>query len=316
MLFFYIYFYGLGNLTEDSSTEERTERIPKEKKPSKQANMIVWISLAAILISLLLAGLIHRFCTCNSHSQKTLLDGTSPSKLDEESTTTDPTDLSSPVTLEERLTQGRYSLSFWKDYSKKTFDTSLSELDECSVTHPNRSVTRDCVTEECVTLEKVLAQGKFSDVWMGRFRGQIVALKIFPVTAISSWRKERYINSLLSEEHSNILKLISLNDAETQHNGNCPLWLMMDFCENGSLMDYLKSQVSHETNIEVTKTLISVSINLAPYKQLGESNKKCPTMEPARAYKIPTVGQKEKCKFFTKIRDHKCGGGRGAGTRE
>ena len=151
--------------------------------------MVARISVAAILISFLLAWLINCLPACSKgHLEKDLLDNTSESELDKENIK-HPNDLKSPVKL-----------------------------------------------------EKVLAQGKYSDVWEGRFRGQSVAVKIFPTEAISSWRRERHMYDILPEEHSNILKLITLN---TQQSGaDYPLCLMMEFCENGSLRNYLKSKVS------------------------------------------------------------------------
>ena len=232
-------FLHLGNLTENSSTVKGIKEIPLENKPSKRVLTIVWISLAAILIPLLLAGLIHHLRTCNVRSKKALLNDPSPCELDKESVN-DSTDPNCSVTLEKVVVQGEYFAVF-KNHSKK----KLYELHEGSTYHPNTE--EGCMTGEHVTLEKELFQGKYSNVWKGRFRKQNVAVKIFPVTAISSFQKERYIYNALTDDHPNISKMTSLYEGETAHSGNSPLWLMMDFCENGSLRDYLKSKVSNKS---------------------------------------------------------------------
>ena len=215
------------------------KEIPVENKTANQAPMIVCISLAVIMISLLLAASMRRLRTCNGHLKKTfILSDINSSTLDTESVN-DSIDLNSSLKLKEMLAEGRHPI-VWKGSSMN--GASPNDLDEKSMEHPNGE--NGPVTPECVTLEKVLFQGKYSDVWKGRFREQNVAIKIFSVTAISSWRKERDMYNFLAGEHSNVLKLITWNDAETGQRNNDLLWLMMDFCENGSLRDYLKNRVS------------------------------------------------------------------------
>lgn len=203
--------------------------------------MVVWISLTAVLLLLLLVGLIHRLHTCHGHLKKTLLYSTS-SKLDEDFTNS--LDLNSSLSSEAMITQGRYTV-VWKGYSKNPLanGSSSKDLREESMKSPNKENLS--VRRECVTLGELVFQGKYSSVWKGHLREQNVAVKIFPVTAISSWRRELDINSLLSEGHSNIVTLITWNEARASHRNNDLLWLMMDFYENGSLRDYLKSRVSN-----------------------------------------------------------------------
>ncbi|CAH3025636.1 unnamed protein product, partial [Porites evermanni] len=106
--------------------------------------------------------------------------------------------------------------------------TSESELDE-------ESVKQSFDSDNSIELEEVLAQGKFSEVWKGSCKGKSIAVKIFPPAAISSWRREHYMYSILLRKHSNILQMVSL---KSQQIGDF-LCLVTEFCENGSLRDYL-----------------------------------------------------------------------------
>lgn len=182
----------LGNLTEDFSKSIGTK--PEKlmaNNASKNTSAIVWISLAAVLLPLLIAGLISHLRRCSGHLETKLL------QVVEDSPPIGESDC-------ERISQD---------------------------SKPNKSVT----------LETVLSQGRYASVWKGHVMAQNVAVKIFPVTSTSSWQKERDIYYLLSEEHSNITKIIALKD--TLEKIDEPLWLIMDYCENGSLRDYLAKKV-------------------------------------------------------------------------
>lgn len=181
----------VGNFTEDSSKREEQESITViESKESNNVSTIVWISLAAVLLPLLIAGLINRLRRCNEH-----------------------------------------------------LETKLSEAVEDSAPGQSNSenISQDAELSKSVAWETVLSQGRYATVWKGRIMGQLVAVKIFPATAFASCRKERDIYDLLSVEHSNITKLIPWKEAGDR--GSDPLWLIMDYCDNGSLRDYLKKKV-------------------------------------------------------------------------
>ena len=111
--------------------------------------------------------------------------------------------------------------------------TSESELDE-------ESVKQSFDSDNSIELEEVLAQGKFSEVWKGSCKGKSIAVKIFPPAAISSWQREHHMYTILLGKHSNILQMISL---KSQQIGDF-LCLVTEFCENGSLLDYLLRTVS------------------------------------------------------------------------
>ena len=184
----------VGNVTENSSKtdEKEPKTVMPTDKQSDKASTIVWISLAAVLLPLLIAGLITRLHRCNNH-----------------------------------------------------LETKLFEVVEDSVTSEfnshHETISQDAELNRLVALETVLSQGRYATVWKGRAMGQLVAVKIFPITAMSAWQKERSIYELFSVEHSNITKLITLKEARDIDND--PLWFIIDYCENGSLREYLEKKV-------------------------------------------------------------------------
>lgn len=165
--------------------------MPAEKQSNK-ASTVVWISLAAVLLPLLIAGLITRLRRCSNHLETTLFE-----------------------VIEDSVTS-----EFNSDHERISQDAELNKI---------------------VALETVLSQGRYATVWKGRVMGQLVAVKIFPVTAISAWQKERNIFELFSVGHSNITKLMTLKEARDRDND--PFWFIMDYCENGSLREYLEKKV-------------------------------------------------------------------------
>ena len=176
-------------------------------KQSNRASTIVWISLAAALLPLLIAGLITRLRRCRNH-----------------------------------------------------LETKLFEVVEDSVTSEfncdHERIIQDAELNKSVALETVLSQGRYATVWKGRVMREPVAVKIFPITAISAWQKERNIYELLSVGHSNITQLITLREARD----NDPIWFMMEYCENGSLTEYLENKVLSWSEAVVLASGISSAV--------------------------------------------------------
>ena len=123
------------------------------------------------------------------------------------------------------------------------FEIKLTEVVEDSAPGEanHEKINHDAELSKSVTLETVLSQGSYATVWKGRVMGQLVAVKILPPTAIASWHKERDIYALLSVEHSNVTKIIPWKEASDR--GSDPLWFIMDYCENGSLREYLEKKL-------------------------------------------------------------------------
>ncbi|TRY98303.1 hypothetical protein DNTS_032803 [Danionella cerebrum] len=83
-----------------------------------------------------------------------------------------------------------------------------------------------------------IGKGRYGEVWMGRWRGERVAVKVFFTTEEASWFRETEIYQTVLMRHQNILGFIA---ADIKGTGSwTQLYLITDYHENGSLYDYLK----------------------------------------------------------------------------
>lgn len=126
---------------------------------------------------------------------------------------------------------------------KVHLETKLFDVFEDSLASEFNSdherIIQDAELKKFVALETVISQGRYATVWKGRGMGQLVAVKMFQRASISAWQKERDIYELLSVGHSNITKLRTLRETHD----NDPLCFIMEYCENGSLREYLEKKV-------------------------------------------------------------------------
>ncbi|XP_026153875.1 bone morphogenetic protein receptor, type IBb [Mastacembelus armatus] len=90
-----------------------------------------------------------------------------------------------------------------------------------------------------IQMVKQIGKGRYGEVWMGRWRGERVAVKVFFTTEEESWFRETEIYQTFLMRHDNILGFIA---ADIKGTGSwTQLYLITDYHENGSLYDYLKS---------------------------------------------------------------------------
>ena len=88
-----------------------------------------------------------------------------------------------------------------------------------------------------ISLQKVVGQGRFGEVWLGHWRGEKVAVKIFSSVDEKSWFREVQIYQTVMLRHENILGFIA---ADNKDGGTwTQLWLVTEYMGNGSLSDYL-----------------------------------------------------------------------------
>ncbi|XP_025833240.1 TGF-beta receptor type-1-like isoform X2 [Agrilus planipennis] len=88
-----------------------------------------------------------------------------------------------------------------------------------------------------IQLVEIIGQGRYGEVWRGRWRGENVAVKIFSSREERSWFREAEIYQTVMLRHDNILGFIA---ADNKDNGTwTQLWLITDYHEHGSLFDYL-----------------------------------------------------------------------------
>ncbi|XP_074474206.1 bone morphogenetic protein receptor, type IBb [Sebastes fasciatus] len=90
-----------------------------------------------------------------------------------------------------------------------------------------------------IQMVKQIGKGRYGEVWMGKWRGERVAVKVFFTTEEDSWFRETEIYQTFLMRHDNILGFIA---ADIKGTGSwTQLYLITDYHENGSLYDYLKS---------------------------------------------------------------------------
>ncbi|TRY59376.1 hypothetical protein DNTS_030071 [Danionella cerebrum] len=90
-----------------------------------------------------------------------------------------------------------------------------------------------------IQMVRQIGKGRYGEVWMGRWRGERVAVKVFFTTEEASWFRETEIYQTVLMRHENILGFIA---ADIKGTGSwTQLYLITDFHESGSLYDHLKS---------------------------------------------------------------------------
>ncbi|XP_064598284.1 TGF-beta receptor type-1-like isoform X2 [Liolophura sinensis] len=88
-----------------------------------------------------------------------------------------------------------------------------------------------------ITLQETIGQGRYGEVWRGRWKGENVAVKIFSSREERSWFREAEIYQTVMLRHENILGFIA---ADNKDIGSwTQLWLVSDYHDNGSLYDFL-----------------------------------------------------------------------------
>ncbi|CAL1578763.1 unnamed protein product [Knipowitschia caucasica] len=89
-----------------------------------------------------------------------------------------------------------------------------------------------------IQMVRQIGKGRYGEVWLGRWRGEKVAVKVFFTREETSWFRETEIYQTVLMRHDNILGFIA---ADIKSSGAyMQLFLITDFHENGSLYDFLK----------------------------------------------------------------------------
>lgn len=101
-----------------------------------------------------------------------------------------------------------------------------------------------------------IGKGRYGEVWLARWRGEKVAVKVFFTTEEASWFRETEIYQTVLMRHDNILGFIA---ADIKGTGSwTQMLLITDYHENGSLHDYLQTVVL-DSNSLMTMTYSIVS---------------------------------------------------------
>lgn len=90
-----------------------------------------------------------------------------------------------------------------------------------------------------IQMVESIGKGRYGEVWLARWRGEKVAVKVFFTTEEASWFRETEIYQTVLMRHENILGFIA---ADIKGTGSwTQMLLITDYHENGSLYDYLQT---------------------------------------------------------------------------
>ncbi|KAM6987180.1 bone morphogenetic protein receptor, type IBb isoform 2-T2 [Aplochiton taeniatus] len=136
----------------------------------------------------------------------------------------------------------RYSIGLEQDETYIPPGESLNDLIEQSQSSGSGSglplLVQRTIAKQ-IQMVKQIGKGRYGEVWMGRWRGERVAVKVFFTTEEASWFRETEIYQTVLVRHENILGFIA---ADIKGTGSwTQLYLITDYHESGSLYDYLKS---------------------------------------------------------------------------
>lgn len=94
-----------------------------------------------------------------------------------------------------------------------------------------------------------IGKGRYGEVWLARWRGERVAVKVFFTTEEQSWFRETEIYQTVLMRHDNILGFIA---ADIKGTGSwTQMLLITDYHEHGSLYDYLQNHVLDPSSLLV-----------------------------------------------------------------
>ncbi|KAG9344520.1 hypothetical protein JZ751_011190 [Albula glossodonta] len=132
-----------------------------------------------------------------------------------------------------------------------------------------------------IQMVRQIGKGRYGEVWLGRWRGEKVAVKVFFTREEASWFRETEIYQTVLMRHENILGFIA---ADIKGTGSfTQLFLITDYHENGSLYDYLKF-----TTLD-TKALLKLAYSAACGFDTNEVDIPLSTRVGTKRYMAPEV---------------------------
>ncbi|KFD52422.1 hypothetical protein M513_06619 [Trichuris suis] len=88
-----------------------------------------------------------------------------------------------------------------------------------------------------INLRHVIGRGRFGEVWLGSWKGEDVAVKIFSSIDEKSWFREVEIYETTMLRHENLLGFIAADNKDAGM--TTQLWLVTEYQQKGSLFDVL-----------------------------------------------------------------------------
>ncbi|CAN2389892.1 Tyrosine-protein kinase HCK [Pristimantis euphronides] len=143
-------------------------------------------------------------------------------------------------------------------YYKDNMDGLCQHLTvPCKTARPQKPWEKDAweVPRESLKLEKKLGAGQFGDVWLATYNGHTqVAVKTMKPGTMSPEAFLEEANLMKTLQHERLVRLNAVVTLEE------PIFIITEFMEKGSLLDFLKSQ---EGNCLLLPQLIDFSAQIA-----------------------------------------------------
>ena len=114
-------------------------------------------------------------------------------------------------------------------------DESIMDITSGSGSGVPRMVERTIAKQ--IELQEVIGSGRYGQVYLGDYRDDHVAVKIFSTVDEESWKREKDIYSIVLIRHENILVYMAAD--MISNNGVTELWLVTQYHPLGSLYDFL-----------------------------------------------------------------------------
>uniref|UniRef100_A0A914Z178 Serine/threonine-protein kinase receptor n=1 Tax=Panagrolaimus superbus TaxID=310955 RepID=A0A914Z178_9BILA len=116
------------------------------------------------------------------------------------------------------------------------------------------SLSRRTIARQ-IQLRQTLAKGRFGEVWLGDWRGEQVAVKIFNSRDERSWWRETEIYTTNTLRHANILRWIASDNKDA--GAFTQLWLVTEYIPHGSLYDYLETNtITKNVGLQMMRSML------------------------------------------------------------
>jgi len=109
-----------------------------------------------------------------------------------------------------------------------------------------------------IVLRELIGTGRYGQVYVGDYRDDLVAVKIFSTVDEESFNREKEIYNIVSIRHDNILGYIASD--MISNNGVTELWLITQYHPLGSLYDFLS--VEEPSTILSTARMIPLALSI------------------------------------------------------
>lgn len=150
---------------------------------------------------------------------------------------------------------------FETEPQNEVFDNQSIEIEVLSETSSGYGqcelIQRTIARDIHVDYNSMLGKGRYGTVWLGRWNGDLVAVKTFLSLHEASWQRETDIYQTCLFRHDNLLGHIA-SDIMTSQNGSINMLLITEYHPYGSLFDYLThNTIDTDTMLKFTYSIVN-----------------------------------------------------------